>query len=293
MKEKNAVYLLYIASFIWGVAFIFQRTASGTIGPCFFNAIRMFLGFIALLPLFFKSVKSHEFDKKYMHNLHVGGLCCGVATALPSILQQMGISYTTAGKAGFLTSTYMLFIPIISIFLKIKVSKRIWFCVFTGLAGAFLLSVNHESGINKGDILVLICAVMFAFQMLIITHFVKNLDGPDLSTFQFFFGSLTCLVIGLFTESIEIQQIKASYVSIIYTGIFSCGVAYTLQIIGQKYVSTAKAALPLSLENAWAAIAGAVVLGESMTVKEIAGCIILFVSVILSQLPGKNTSQSE
>lgn len=288
MKENKAVILLFLASFIWGVAFIFQRTAAGVIGPCYFNALRMMLGCIVLLPLCLKSAKAHSFNREYLKTLLKGGIVCGIATALPSLLQQKGIEFTTAGKAGFITSTYMLFVPIISVFMRKKISKKVWICVFCGLIGAYLLSINGETGINKGDLLIFLCALLFAFQMIFIEHFAAKLDGPDLSTMQFFFSSITCFIIGLFTESFEISQLAETYGSIIYTGIFSCGIAYTLQIVGQKYVSVEKATLPLSLENAWAAVAGAAVLNETMTVRELIGCVILFTSVIISQLPDKS-----
>lgn len=289
MKSKNASILLFLASFIWGIAFIFQRTASSAIGPCFFNGIRMLLGCIALLPVGLANLNKHKNDKEYLKTVIMGGIVCGIATAAPSILQQTGIAYTTAGKAGFLTSLYILFIPIISIFMKKKVSLKVWICVFFGIAGAYLLSVGTDTGINKGDILVITCAVLFAFQMIFIEHYAAKTEGPDLSTAQFFFSGLTCLLLGLFIEPFSFSQVKDCWFQIIYTGVFSCGIAYTLQIVGQKYVPVEKASLPLSLENAWAAIAGAVILKETMNIKEILGCLILFGAVIISQLPDKRT----
>lgn len=283
MKEKKAILLLFLASFIWGFAFIFQRMASGTIGPCYFNGIRMFIGFLVLIPLLTKSIKAHKGDVHYFKNLLIGGISCGLATAFPSILQQYAMEFTTAGKAGFLTSTYILFVPIFSVLTGKKVNKRVWICVFTGLIGAYLLSFQGNAAINKGDICILICAVLFAIQIMLIDHHVKKLDGPDLAALQFLFCSLTSLLFGVFTEDITMQQVEANIIPILYTGVLSSGIAYTLQIIGQKYVAPAKATFPLSLENAWAAVAGVIVLHEVMTGKELIGCLILFVSVIFSQ----------
>lgn len=287
MKERTAVLLMLLASFIWGITFAFQSQAADVIGPFMYNGIRFVLGFIVLLPFVVKILKKHKDNPQYVKNLIKGGLACGLCLASASIAQQAGIAYTTAGKAGFITSLYTLFVPVFSIVLGKKVSKKLWLCVLSGLVGAFLMSINAEHGISYGDILIFICAVLFALQIMVIDRVGKDLEGIDLSAVQFLFSGIICLILGLFIEPFEISMVRSAVIPILYAGIFSCGVAYTLQIIGQKYVQPTKATLALSLENAWSAVGGAIILGERMTAKEFCGCLILFASVIIAQLPEK------
>lgn len=284
---------MLLASFIWGITFVFQGQAADVIGPCMYNGIRMLLGVIVLQPLFIPIVKRHKGDKKYMKALLIGGLFCGLSLATASIFQQAGIAYTTAGKAGFITSLYTLIVPILSVLLKKKVSARTWVCVGIGLVGAFLLSINinaltganSEAAIGKGDILIFVCAVLFAVQIMVIDHYGPMVEGVDLSVMQFLVGGLFCLIIGIFAEPFEFSMVKAALVPILYAGICSCGIAYTLQIVGQKYVHPAKATLALSLESVWAAVGGAVLAGETMVFKEVLGCVLLFAAVVVSQMP--------
>ena len=287
MKERNALCLMLLASFIWGITFAFQSQAADVIGPFMYNAIRLILGFIVLLPLTLRAINKHKGDRQYLKTLLKGGALCGFVLGAASVTQQAGIAYTTAGKAGFITSLYTLLVPVFSIVLGKKVSKKLWFCVALGLVGAFMLSINSETGIGKGDLLIFCCAVLFALQIMVIDKYNKVLEGVDLSAFQFLFSGLFCLIPGLCFEPFELSMVKAAAVPILYAGIFSCGVAYTFQIIGQKYVQPTKATLALSLENAWAAVGGAVILGEHMSPKELCGCILLFASVIFAQIDKK------
>lgn len=288
MKERNAMLLMALASFLWGITFVFQSEAASVIGPLMYNGLRFILGFVVLLPFTIKILKRHKDDKDYMNQLIKGGLATGFFIASASFTQQAGIAYTTVGKAGFLTSLYTLFVPVFSIFKGKKVSKRLWLCVLIGVVGAFLMSMNAQSGISKGDLLMFACAILFAFQIMTIDSYGSKLEGIDLSAFQFLFGGIMSLICGLFFEPFEFSMVKNAIVPILYAGIFSCGVAYTLQIIGQKYVQPTKATLVLSLENAWAAIGGVVILHETMSLKEFLGCLMLFAAVIVSQLPQKN-----
>lgn len=244
----------------------------------------MLLGFICLLPLLIRIFKKHKGDKEYFKNAFVGGLICGILTAIPCIVQQIGLEYTTAGKAGFITSLYILVVPVLSILIGKKVSLRVWTYIVFAVFGAFLLCWNDSGQINQGDLLIFLCALLFAIQIMFIDHYAKKLEGIDLSALQFLFGGILSLIIASFTETIEFVQIKDSLIPILYTGIVSCSVAYSLQIVGQKYVSPAKATLPLSLENAWSAVGGAVILHQYMTGREIIGCLIMFISVIMAQV---------
>lgn len=284
MKEKKAIVLLFLASFLWGMAFIFQSLASGKIGPIYFTGIRMLLGFVVLIPFLIKVFKKHKGDKEYFKTAFLGGFVCGLTTAVPSILQQIGLIYTTAGKAGFITSLYILFVPLLSIVLGKKVSLKTWLCIAAATAGAFLLCGNASGKINKGDLYIFICALLFAIQIMCIDHFVAKLEGIDLSSLQFLFAGIISLIVAVFTETLEFADIKASIIPILYTGIISCAVAYSLQVIGQKYVAPAKATLPLSLENAWSAVGGAMFLHQYMNLRELSGCVVLFAAVLIAQL---------
>lgn len=296
MKEGKAVLLLLLASFLWGFTFVFQSQASGVVGPFFFNGTRMLIGVVVLIPLLIPMFKRHKGDKAYWKRLAKGGVLCGLAIASASVVQQYGIEYTTAGKAGFITSLYTLIVPVLSLLMGRKVGGRIWGCIGVGLVGTFMLSVNGNDGIGYGDLLVLGSAFLFAVQIMLVDVFVKGLEGVDLSACQFLFGGMFCLVCGFFVEGYTVDSFIGSFadaaVPILYAGICSCGIAYTLQIIGQKWVQPSKATLALSLESAWAAVGGVLVLGETLSAKELAGCALMFCAVVLAQLPCRMKGKS-
>lgn len=293
MKERNALCLLLLTSLIWGFAFVAQSEAADSIGPLTYNGIRMLIGSAALLPLAYKNLRKHLKDKRYRAKLFKAGIICASCLGTASVLQQAGIAGTTAGKAGFITSLYMLIVPILSIILKKKVSKKVWACVFSGLLGAYLLSINEGFSISQGDFLVFLCSIVFALHIMAIDIFGKDVDGVELSMMQFFFAGIACLLMMFFFEDVSIKAIEKASVAILYSGIMSCGVAYTLQIVAQKYVSPAPATLAMSLESVWAAVGGALMLGERMSTKEMLGCLILFVSVVIAQLPDRIRKTSE
>lgn len=284
MKEKNAVLIMLFASFIWGLTFAFQSQASETIGPFMFNGIRMILGVLVLSPLFIKITRRHKGNESYFRHLFIGAGLSGIATAAACVVQQYGIGFSSAGKSGFLTSLYTLFVPIISVFLKKKIELKTWICVAIGVFGAFLLSYTPGEGFGPGDLWLVFCGFLFAVQMMTIDHYVPYVEGIEFSCFQFFVSGMICLSLGLIVEPFEFSMVKSSLIPLLYSGIMSCGVAYTLQIIGQKWVSPTKATLALSPESAWAAIGGVVILNETMTTKEMIGCVLIFSAVLLSQL---------
>ncbi len=282
MKERQAFTLLFLAPVIWGITFSFQSEVSGVLGTFTFNGIRNLIGFIVLLPLIINNIKKN--DKIYFAKLLKGGALCGLCLATASAFQQFGIGTSTAGKAGFITSLYTLFVPILSIFSGRKVQKKIWLCVLLAIVGAYMLCITGESGITHGDILILICALSFAIHILVIDKVGKDLEGIDLAAIQFLFAGIINMVIAVFTESIKIEPIMDSAFAIFYSGALSCGVGYTLQMVGQKYVAPVKATLVLSLESVFAAIGGALILKETMNLKQITGCAFVFTAVILSQI---------
>lgn len=287
MKERNAILLLLLTSLIWGFAFVAQSNAADSIGPLTYNGIRMLIGAAALLPLTYKKFKMHLKDQEYRKTLLKAGFSCALCLGVASVLQQAGIAYTTAGKAGFITSLYMLIVPIFSIALGKRVSKKVWACVFMGILGAYLLSMNSKLTISKGDLLIFLCSIVFAFHIMFIDHFGKKVDGVELSNLQFLFAGLICFILSFIFEDVRMESIMDASTAILYSGIMSCGVAYTLQIVAQKYVSPAPATLAMSLESVWAAVGGMLLLGEVMSLRETLGCTILFVAVVIAQLPDK------
>ena len=282
MKSTTSELLLLLTSIIWGFAFVAQNKASQLIGPFMYNGLRMALGVLVLLPLFFPLIKKR--DKKYKKSLILDSLICGLLLSIASNLQQIGIEYTSAGKAGFITSLYILLVPVISLFMGKKSDKKTWICVFMGLLGAFLLSFNGKEAINKGDLLVFLSSIFFSLHIITIDIRGKKYDGIELSTLQFFFASIFSIFVSILTESTTLGDIKIALWPIIYGGLFSCGIAYTLQVVGQKNTPATKATLLLSLESVFSSIGGALILSERMTGKEIIGSAILFVSVVVAQI---------
>lgn len=287
MKSKYAILLLLLTSFIWGLSFVAQSTAADSIGPFTFNALRFFIGTIVLIPFIIKPLKSEFSDKEYLKKLFKSGLICGTFLSFASFVQQAGINAgTDSGKAGFITSLYILFVPIISLFFRKKVSLKIWICVAIGLVGAYLLSIdpNSTNESRLGDGLVLLSALIFALHITAIDKFAKGVNGIELSALQYLVAGIICLFGMIIFEPVQVSSIKEATFCILYAGIFSCGIAYTLQIIGQRYVDATPATLALSLESVFAAFGGAVILGERMNGREIAGALLLFSAVIISEI---------
>ncbi len=286
MKERQAFVILFLAPVIWGITFSFQSEVSGVLGTFTFNGIRTLIGFIVLLPILIKILGKH--DKIYLAKLIKGGFLCGICLVTASAFQQFGIATSSAGKAGFITSLYTLFVPILSVFIGKKVPRKIWLCVLIAIIGAYMLCITGKDGITGGDLLILVCALCFAVHILVIDKVGKDLEGIDLSAVQFLFAGAINMVIAVFTETISFEAIKDSAFAIFYSGALSCGVGYTLQMVGQKYVAPTKATLVLSLESVFAAIGGALILKETMNIKQIIGCALVFTAVVLSQIEFDN-----
>lgn len=291
---RNSI-LLLLAATIWGVAFVAQSVAMDYIGPFTFNCIRSLLGGTVLLPVIGifsiskkeKNVKSEEPFFKRNRTLIIGGLCCGLALCIASNLQQIGIVTTSAGKAGFITAFYIVFVPIVNLFFGKKSSFLIWISVALALVGLYLLCITESLSINQGDLYLLLCAIVFTIHILVIDHFSPLVDGVKMSCIQFFVsGILSAIPMFLFEEP-SFTQLKAASVSILYAGIMSCGVAYTLQIVGQKNMNPTIASLILSLESVVSVLAGWVILHQTLSVREIIGCILMFGAIIFAQLPAK------
>ena len=300
-KTKNT-FLLLLTAFIWGVAFVAQSVGMDYVGPLTFNASRFIIGAIFLIPCiaFLDKLKEKENqaagknipaapqNKKV---LITGGICCGIAIAAASTLQQYGIAYTTVGKAGFITALYIVIVPILGIFLKRKPRLIIWFSVLLALVGLYFLCMTDSLSFSKGDTLVLLCAFVFSLHIMIIDHFSPMVDGVRMSCIQFAVAGVLCGIPALIFEHPTFSSLIAAWAPILYAGILSCGVAYTLQIVAQKNYDPTVASLLLSLESVFSVLAGWVILHQALSPREIFGCVLVFIAIILVQLPAPKTKE--
>ncbi|MCC8105608.1 MAG: DMT family transporter [Clostridiales bacterium] len=226
-------------------------------------------------------------DKAERRTLLAGGVCCGIALCVASNLQQIGIQYTTVGKAGFITALYIVLVPVIEIFLGKKSGVKTWISVVIAVAGLYLLCITENFSIGTGDILILLCALAFSVHILIIDYFSPKVDGVRMSCIQFFVCGILSGIMMLIFETPSVGAIMQAWLPIGYAGIFSCGVAYTLQIIGQKGTDPTVASLILSLESVVSVLSGWLILHQSLSRKELLGCLLMFLAIILVQLPQK------
>lgn len=296
--------LLLLTALIWGCAFVAQSVGMEYIGPFTFNCIRSIMGGLVLLPVIWvmrhsknecncrtekdRKTVSFPVDEKTRENrreLVVGGICCGAALAVASSLQQMGLVYTSPGKAGFITALYILIVPFLGIFLGKKAGIKTWVGVVLAVIGMYFLCITDHFSLSRGDTLVLLCAVAFAVHILLVDHFSPRVNGVCLSCIQFFVCGGICAVAMMLIEQPQIENIVAVWKPLAYAGIFSCGVAYTLQIIAQKNTDPTVASLLLSLESVFSVIAGWLILGEMLSGRELFGCLLVFAALVLAQLP--------
>ncbi len=282
--------MLIIAALIWGFAFVAQSIGVDKISPCTFNGIRILVGCITLLPVIYFLDKAKKRNGTYKKQdkavLIKGGIVCGIFLAFASTLQTYGLMYTMAGKAGFITAMYMIFVPLVSVFIGKKIQPKTVICVLIAMLGMYFLCVKKgESGINRGDVLVFISALLFTGHILSVDYFSPKTDGVKLSCAQFFVaGLLNCIVMLVFDKP-DWGLVLSCWLPILYAGAMSCGIAYTFQIIGQKYTEPTVASLLMSLESVFSALAGWVILNEVLAPRELLGCILAFVAIILVQLP--------
>ena len=290
LKNWKSPLLLLLTATIWGVAFVAQSVGMDYVEPFTFNGVRNLLGALVLLPVIYgmSGKKAAAVEKKDTRTLWLGGMLCGLCLCVASSLQQIGIQYTTAGKAGFLTAMYIIIVPVFGLFLKKKCSPFVGISIVLATVGLYLLSIKAGFSIGKGDIYVILCAVVFSIHILVIDYFAPKCNGVKLSCIQFLVCGVLCSVIALVVEEPTISGILAAWLPIAYAGVMSCGVAYTLQIIGQKGMNPTVASLILSLESVISVLAGWLLLNQTLSVKEIIGCVIMFAAIILAQLPGKS-----
>lgn len=302
LVKRNSL-ILALTSFIWGISFVAQSEGGQAIGPYSFNCIRSFIGAIFLVIIIsitdkFGLTKKPDTEEK-KQTLLLGGVCCGIVLCIATNLQQMGIYLgTPSGKAGFLTACYILLVPILGIFLKKKCGLNVWISVLIALVGLYLLCINGAFYIQLSDLLVIICAFCFSIHIMVIDYFTPKVDGLRMSCLQFLTVGIITTIPMIFVDIRKSTDISAwlsgfesldAWIPLLYAGIFSCGIAYTLQIIGQKGVNPTIASLIMSLESVFSVIAGWIILKEKLSFKELMGCVLIFVAVILAQLPIKKT----
>jgi len=310
MKYKKLIssLLLILAALIWGVAFVAQSVGMKYIGPYTFSFIRCMIGAVVLLPVIYfmrdKNSSTKNTGKKNNRTLIIGGTLCGICLCVATNLQQFGLLYSSSGKAGFITTCYIVMVPIIGIFFKKKTHLNIWIGVLIALIGMYFLCILADDGsvntireiiylniagirINIGELYLVLCAITFSFHIITIDHFSPLTDGIKLSCIQFFVSGLLSGVAMLIYEKASMTAVIDALIPILYTGILSSGVAYTLQIIGQKNLNPTVASLLMSLESVISVLAGWIILGQSLSAYEIIGCILIFCAVVLAQLPVK------
>jgi len=292
MKNKlRGTLALVTAVLIWGSAFIAQSVGMDHIGPMTFQAVRCCLGGIFLVPVVFLFEKDkRDFIEKWKNpKLWKTGIICGAALFVAAGLQQVGLVYTTAGKAGFITAMYIVLVPILGVILGNRPSPACWISVVIAVVGLYMLSCMGATGINLGDILMLSGALGFAVQITLIDRMAGDLDGLRLNSVQALVCGLISAVFMFAAEEPVLSDILACWLPIGYAGILSMGIAYSLQIVGQRHLDPTPASLIMSLESVYAALFGWLILHESMTAWEITGCVLVFVAVILSQIPVKKS----
>ena len=293
MKNKfRGTAALVTAVLIWGSAFIAQSVGMEKIGPFTFQTFRNGLAILFLLPvtaLFdIRKYTAKKSVKKWMEpKLWKAGLLCGLALFCAASFQQVGLVYTDAGKAGFITAMYIIGVPLLGIFVKRRPGKTALFSVFLAVIGLYLLSAAGVSHINKGDLLLMGCALCYSFQILFVEFFGADQDPIRLNFIQVLVTFLLSAVCMFATETFRMADVYSAFGAIAYAGILSTGIAFTLQLIGQKDLDPTPAAIIMSMESVVAVICGAVILKETMTPWEISGCVLMFAAVILSQLPDK------
>ena len=307
-KLRNT-FFLFLTAMIWGAAFVAQSVSMDYIGPFTFICLRSVIGGLFLIPVIIvldgirKKGQNESANVVSSENiLHIeteekqrlswknkqlieGGIVCGIFLFFANCFQQTGIQYTTVGKAGFITTFYIIIVPLIGLFFKKYCGILTWIGVIIALAGLYFLCITQKLTIQRGDALILCCSVLYAGQILAIDHYNPFVDGVKMSCIQFLTGGILGAVFMLLFENPSVAMILSAAGPILYTGIMSTGVGYTLQIVGQKGLNPTVAALILSLESVFSALSGYVFLHQVLTTRELIGCVLMFIAIVLAQLP--------
>lgn len=319
-RQLRGSFMLFMTALIWGTAFVAQKSGMDNISPIAFNGIRTLIGAVSLLPVIaimnmrskgrpvppdpaLEGLSPDEralAEKKQKKTLWIGGVCCGLFLMAAGNVQQVGIVYTTAGKTGFITALYVILVPIAGLFLGKKIRPIFWACVAASAVGLYLLCIPAEGigNINKGDVIVFVCAFLFAGHILCIDYFSPKVDGVKMSCIQFFVaGGVSCLLMFFLDPALgfslpTLADLQAGWFPLFYAGVMSCGVAYTFQVVAQADVNPTLASMLLCLESVFAVLAGAVILGEGLGLREIIGCVLMFAAIVVAQLPGKDEQEN-
>lgn len=294
-KRTKHSLLLLLAAVIWGLAFVSQSKGMDYMRPLTFNGVRSLIGAASLLFFILATGRYKKERQVNWKTTMIAGALCGAALTTASTLQQYGILYTTVGKAGFITTLYIIIVPIFGIFFRKKVPGVVWFGAILAAVGMYLLCMTESfRRLGRGDVLILVCAVIFAIHIMLADYFSTKTDGVIVSCIQFTICGLVCTSGAFIWEHPTFQQLGEGIGALLYAGVLSCGVAYTLQLVGQEGVNPTAAALLLSLESVFATIAGYIAFkigflttDQSMTSRQVAGCVLVFAAVILVQLPAK------
>ena len=279
--------LMLIAAAIWGFAFVAQREGMETMGPFLFSGVRFLIGVVALSPVvWFLSKKPQQTHKAEVSakKLIFAGTVAGLLLFGAISFQQVGLQYTTAGKAGFITGLYIFFVPLIGLFLGQKTGSGTWLGATIALFGLYLLSIKEDFSIAEGDLLQLICAVFFAAHVLVIGYLAKRMDTLKLSLVQYLVCGFISLFIAIAREMISWDMIVATAIPLLYAGVMSTGIAYTLQVVAQQHAHSSHAAIILSLEGAFAVLGGWLLLDEHLPARGLLGCALMLTGMFLSQL---------
>ena len=291
MNRIRTTLLPIIAAFLWGTTFVGQNIAADYMPPMAFNAARSFVAVPCLLLVIFilSKIKREPFlpKKEERKPLMLGGIFCGIALTIAANLQQAGLADTDAGKAGFITALYIVLVPIAGLFFKKKASLNVWIAVVIAAAGLYFLCIKEDFTIEFSDFLVFLCAIAFTAHIMVIDHYTQIVDGVRLSCMQFFVTAILSSALSFLFEEILWQNLSHCILPILYAGIFSSSIAYTLQIVAQKDANPTVVSLLMSLESVFAVLAAIVVQKAIPTNKEWIGCGLMLIAVVFAQLPGK------
>ncbi len=291
MKHKNfsGAPMLLLAAMIWGGGFVAQSVSTDFLGPFTFNAARYAIGALVLIPIILFSDKMDPGRPAHMSwnnpKLWIAGALCGFFLFLAASFQQAGMQYTTVGKAGFISTLYVVLVPLVSILLGKRPSPLIWLCIGLSLVGLYLLCMSGNSAINIGDLLMLIASFGFTLHILVIDRFVLSVDGVKLSFLQFLFNAVFSLIAAFLFEAPAVSNLAAAWVPLFYAGVLSCGVGYTFQILGQQRTDPTVASILMCMESVFSVLFGWLILHQALSHRELMGCGLMFAAVLLAQLP--------
>lgn len=287
--------MLFFCALIWGLAFVAQSVGADHVGAFTFNGIRSLVGAVFLIPCvaFFDRLAGKPFsfwgtdNKTERQDLITGGIVCGIVLTVASTLQQIGIGHTSVGKAGFITTLYIVIVPLLGLIAGKPVTRLQWLSVIIAAAGMYFICITESFSVNYGDMIIFACACFFALHIIAIQRFAVMVDGVRMSLLQFAVCGILSLPAIFFYETPTWEALEAAWLPIMYAGVMSCGIAYTLQILGQKYVNVILASIILSMESVFSVLSGWLLLGEQLSLREISGCGLVFAAILLAQMPSK------